>query len=366
MKATLILVFGFLCMAAAAAPAGSAEPCQVHVVLFVPSGVTPPAGYQQRIDDIVTYAEGFFRRELNRWGHQRVAMPFRRSADGRVEVTLMRGKLPTAQYKPVPLRAEVMDVLRRQNKLEGGRQIWWILVYAGDPPARFEGFLGGFGPQIGGWAVCNFDTTPGRIDPAAPLGSDFLQKLMLKGMLHELGHGFQLPHVGPLNRDNAGNTLMGPTHINYRRVVRGGAQGVYLSEAEAAMLSTHPAFRGGADDRGQLPKVEVQDLKCAVNPRNNTIVVSGRVRASERAVYALVADESDARPGEYWTKTYAGKVSPDGAFEVVVSEPSPSNGTLTTWFAFENGAQTGNGKLRGRESGVPRAYSYSARQWTFN
>jgi hypothetical protein len=365
MRATLIFGCMLLLIVFAGAPVDSASPCQVHVILFVPSDVTPPTGHQNRIDQIVGYSESFFRREFKRWGHDRIAMPFRRSADGRVEVTAIRGKERTSHYKPVTLRAEVMDAMRLRNKLEGGRQVWWIMVYAGEPPARFPGFLGGFGPQIGGWAVCNFDTTPGRIDPAEPLGSDFLEKLMLKGMLHELGHGFQLPHVGPLKRDKAGNTLMGPTHVNYRRAAPAGEQRVYLSEAEAAMLSTHPAFRGLPDQRGQLPKVEVQNLNYAVNPRNNTIVVSGRVRAPQRAVYALVADEADARPGEYWTKTYVGKVGLDGAFEVIVSEPSESNGTLKTWFAFETGAQTGDGKLRGRESGIPRKYAYSQRQWTF-
>jgi hypothetical protein len=82
-------------------------------------------------------------------------------------------------------------------------------------------------------------------------------------------------------------------------------------------------------------------------------------------VYALVADESDARPGEYWTKTYVAKVAPDGAFSVTISEPSESNGTLKTWFAFENGAQTADGKSRGRESGIARPYTYARQQWRF-
>jgi len=278
---------------------------------------------------------------------------------------MMRGKERASQYKPVTVRAEVMDANRRQNKLKGGRQVWWIMVFAGEPPAKFAGYLGGFGTEIGGWSVCNFDTTPGRIDPAAPLGSDFLEKLTLKGMLHELGHGFQLPHIGPLKRDDAGNTLMGPTHHNFRRVIPTGEERVYLSEAEVALLSTHPAFRGVPDLPGKLPKIEVQNMKYTTNRRNNSIVISGRLSAPQRAVYALVADESDARPGEYWTKTYVGKVAPDGGFEVVISEPSGSNGMLKTWFAFDNGAQTGDGKLRSRESGIPKAYTSSRRQWTF-
>lgn len=365
MRQTLIVACAFLFSASIDALADDAAPCQVHVILFVPADVKPPTDYQQRMDQIVDYAESFFQREFKRWGNERIVMPFRRSADGHVEVTMMRGKEKASQYKPVTVRAEVMDANRRQNKLDGGRQVWWMMVYAGDPPAKFAGYLGGFGPEIGGWSVCNFDTTPGRIDPTQPLGCDFLEKLTLKGMLHELGHGFQLPHIGPLKRDDAGNTLMGPTHYNYRRVIPTGEQRVYLSEAEAALLSLHPAFRGAPDNRGQLPKVVVQDMKYLVNRRNNTIVVSGRLRAPQRAVYALVADESDARPGEYWTKTYVGKVAPDGAFEVIVSEPAESNGTLKTWFAFENGAQTGDGKSRGREGGIPKAYAYRQRQWMF-
>jgi hypothetical protein len=368
MRATLIFSWLLLIAASTDAPAdGAASPCQVHVILFVPADVKPPAGYQSRIDQMADYTESFLKREFKRWGHEKLVMPFRRSVDGHVPVSLIRGKEKASTYKPVAVRAEVMDALRGQNRIDANAlQIWWILVYAGEPPARFAGFLGGFGPQIGGWAVCNFDTTPGRIDPAAPLGSDFLERIMLKGMIHELGHGFGLPHIGPLNRDDACNTLMGPTHANYRRVIKRDEPRVYLSEAEAAMLSTHPAFRGAADDRGELPRPDVRDLKYTVNPLSRTITVSGRVRAGRRAVYALVADESDARPGEYWTKTYAAKVNGDGTFEVTVSEPSESNGTLKTWFAFEGSALTGDGKGRGRESGIARAYTYARpQQWTF-
>jgi hypothetical protein len=339
--------------------------CQVHVILFVPADVTPPVGYHQRVDQIVDYAETFFTRELKRWGHEKPVMPFRRAAGGGVDVMVLRGKQKTAEYKPVAIRAEVMDTLRAARKLDGPRQIWWIMVYAGDPPAKFAGFLGGFGPQIGGWAVCNFSTAPGRIDPKAELGSDFLERLMLKGMIHELGHGFGLPHIGPLQADGEGNTLMGPTHANFRRVVPKSPERVYLSEAEAALLATHPAFRGVADEPGPLPKVEVQNLKYTPDPARKRIAVTGRVRAGERAVYALVADESDARPGEYWTKTYAAKVAADGTFEVIVSEPAPANGILKTWFAFESGAQTGDGKFRSREGGIPQAYTHSGGKWTF-
>ena len=336
------------------------------MILFVPRDVTPPTRYQPRVDQIVAYAEAFFERELKRWGHENVVMPFRRTADGSVEVATFRGKQNTNQYKPVTIRAEVMDALRGAGRIGDQQQIWWILVYAGDPPKRFDGFLGGFGEEIGGWAVANFDTSPGRIDPKDPLGSDPLEKMALKGMLHELGHGFRLPHVGPLNADRAGNTLMGPTHYNFRRVAGPGEERVYLSEAEAAMFATHPAFRGLPDERSPLPKVQAADLQYAVAAGKQALTVSGSVKSDRRALYALVADESDARPGEYWTKTYVGKVAPDGTFEVTVSEPAASNGVLKTWFLFEEGAHTGDGKARSRASAIAKPYVYRQRQWSFD
>jgi hypothetical protein len=238
-------------------------------------------------------------------------------------------------------------------------------VWAGEPPARFEGFLGGVGEDIGGWATTNLDTSPGRIDPKAPLGGEFAAKLMLKGMLHELGHGLGLPHIGPRDGDDAGNTLMGPTHINFRRVRGAGEQRVYLSEAAAAILSRHPAFRGVPDTRGALPKLEVADMRFSANTRRDELLVRGRVVSPERAVYAMVADESESRPGEYWTKTYVGEVEEDGSFVVKVTEPAQASGALRIWFVFEDGDHTGDGKRRSRPSGVEKKYRWDGRTWRF-
>ena len=341
-----------------------ATPAQVHVILFVPSDVQPaPEACRRRIDEIVTYAEHFFRDGLRRWGHEDVVMPFRRGEDEKLEVMTLRGKHPTASYRPVPLRAEVMDALRAQGRIGRQRQVWWIFVYPGEPPARFDGYLGGYGEEIGGWAISNLDTTPGRIDPRAPLGSDFLVKLMLKGTLHELGHGLGLPHVGPMDADDAGNTLMGPTHRNWRRVRGDRDKRVYLSEAEAAMLSLRPVFRGAPDPRGALPKAALGDVSLRAGEGGEGFVVRGRLESPSRAVYALVADESDDRPGGYWSKTYVGRVEQGGTFTVRITEPAPADGTLRIWFVFENGDQTGDGRRRGYDGAVARRYVYEQERW---
>jgi hypothetical protein len=138
----------------------------------------------------------------------------------------------------------------------------------------------------------------------------------------------------------------------------------YLSEAAAAMLSRHPAFHGIPDTRGQLPKVNVAQRYSAKSPQR-TLVVSGRVQSNIKPVYAIVADESEANPGEYWTKHYVGEVSANGNYQVTINELAPKNGTLKTWFVFENGATTGNGRKRGKAGAVSKNYRFVRTGWQF-
>ena len=76
------------------------------------------------MDQTVNYTEAFFKREFKRWGHNDVVMPFRRKANGQVEVTMMRGHNKTSTYKSVGVRAEVMDALRKHKKITSDRQVW--------------------------------------------------------------------------------------------------------------------------------------------------------------------------------------------------------------------------------------------------
>ena len=105
-------------------------------------GVAPPDdgaavdGVTAAEREIAACADAFFFNGLKRWGHRDVVSPFRRGEDGKVTIRQVRGKRKTADYKPVELRAEVMDLLRAEKQSPGPRQVWWIMVYPGDPPAR--------------------------------------------------------------------------------------------------------------------------------------------------------------------------------------------------------------------------------------
>ncbi|MGI9473515.1 MAG: hypothetical protein ACR2NZ_18380 [Rubripirellula sp.] len=352
----LILALGFVGYA-------DADTCQVRVVLYVPSDVDVP-DYQHRLDQTIAYADAFFREGIKRWGHDEPVSPFRIDR-GHAEVLLVQGERPSSKCTDPSIRKEAIASARRQLSVSDDRQIWWVFVYRGDPPTRFANYRGGFEPAIGGWSVCNFDTRPGDIQIDDPLGNAFLSELTLKGMIHELGHAFQLPHIGPRTKDRAGNTLMGPTHANYRRIVPRRESRVYLSEAAAAMIVNHPAFRGTPDDRGALPKIRVSNQQYKYDRARATFMVSGRIEADKEPSFAIVADESKARPGEYWTKHYVSPVDAEGRYHVLIDELPNSGGTLKTWFVFANGASTGNGRLRGKAGAIVKDYQREGRVFRF-
>ena len=80
-----LLTLACLCFSSATIEvrADDKSPCQVYVILFVPADVDPPNDYQARVDQIVDYSEAFFQREFRRWEHEKIVMPFRRSAGSR-------------------------------------------------------------------------------------------------------------------------------------------------------------------------------------------------------------------------------------------------------------------------------------------
>ncbi|MCA9078967.1 MAG: hypothetical protein KDA58_00350 [Planctomycetaceae bacterium] len=352
-----------ICFVQLLAASGLAEICKVRVILFVPADLEAPVGHQERLDQTVKYTEQFFLDGLKRWGHEGHVSPFVFDEQGHAVFTIVRGEQNAAAYEKPSLRVEAIAAARTQLALDDSRQIWWVFVYKGDPPQRFADYRGGFDPATGGWSVCNFGTHPGKIDLAEPLGSPFLVELTLKGMIHELGHAFQLPHIGPRDADKSGNTLMGPTHFNYRRVTGQQPREAYLSEAAAAMICRHPAFRGIEDGRGGLPKPNAADPKVTIDSQNKSIRVRGQVAADPRPAFAVVANHSDLQPGEYWTKHFVAPINAQGDYEVTINELAPGAGELSVWYVFDNGAMTGNGRLRGPAGAIKRKYGYANRQW---
>ena len=344
LQAVILVLSGHLFVLA---PFAHAEPNDrfARVVLFIPDDVKAPENFESRLASLAERAERFLAKWTKHWKYPvERSKIFARDAKGAIEVTLVKGKLTSANGRAAlpEIRRKAIEGATRKLSLKPDEEVvWWVLY---DYPG-VKGFQGG-ARKFGGVAINAYPPGTDPIDEKVELASPALAKMAIKGTIHELGHALGLPHIGPRPEVKLGNSLMGPVNRSYWRKTGSDDARVYLSEAAAAALWKHPIFRKEATASPAMPKeVRVTALKTTAGPEGKKITVSGTLKASVPAHTALALDSARSRYGDYWTRSYAGRVDrKTGKFEVVISEPF-ERGTIYLVFCLSDGINTSDGKL---------------------
>tara|TARA_R110002096_G_scaffold155936_4_gene320346 strand:+ start:169 stop:1248 length:1080 start_codon:yes stop_codon:yes gene_type:complete len=328
-----------------------------RVVLFAEEGSTIPENYQDRLGSLAIRTEGFIDQWMNHWERpiDRKEI-FARNDDGSVQVTLLTGKLlnangraalPDIQSKATKGASEQLDLAPDK------KTVWWIFYhYPG-----VKGFQGG-ARGFGGVAINAYPDGEGIIDPGWDLASPPMVENSLKGTIHEFGHALGLPHIGPRPALKLGNSLMGPINKSYWSKAGTDDERVYLNEVSAAMLWKHPLFSNENTNRVPTPRdLEVTDFKGTKSEDGNSIELSGRIM-NPKGIHSVIAVDSErGQFGDYWARSYVGKVDPEtGIFKAVITEPF-QKGTAYIAFSFEDGFNTGDGKMP-FQRGSSISYSY--------
>ena len=334
----------------------------VRLVLFTPSDVPVPKGVRERMTQMADTTDAFFFREMHRWGYPpAVKSIFRRQQDGLVEVFNVRGELPVAsgKYAKPDYSHYVIDRAVREYGAPPKGVVWWIWVYLGDRPARFNDFAAMGNPPQGGWAMVNYETIPGDYRPDLGPFEGFNGQVFLKGCIHELGHAFGLPHVGPQLALNLGNTLMGPTNMVYGSRNLPLPEKAYLAESSAAILWRHPIFTGSAADKMKMPAVQLSEYTPVFHPDGDFVTISARLQSDQRAHTAILIDDRGGKD-EYWFPSYAGRIAPDGTFRFKIDKPARIAGRYRIMFCFDNGLVTGDGVdvMFSEQGDIRKSYSF--------
>lgn len=337
-------------------------PPTLRVILFTPADIEPPGGVERRLTLVADASEQFLARGMARWGYEpAVAKPFRRKDDGSLEVLFLKGDAPksSGRYDKPTFAREVIDAATARDEIPGRGHVWWIFVYLGDRPTRFNEYRGSGNSADGGWAMVNYDSISGTIRPDAALAAGFNADFTLKGCLHELGHGFGLPHIGPSPGKKLGNSLMGPNMEPYYARHPGKKDGrVYLTPLAAAMLWKHPVFSGSGADRAAMPKVELAEYRPRFDRKARKVEIAGRVVADRPLHSVVILDDGEKQQGSYWSRGYAARVADDGTFQVAIEEPFSSGGLYRIFCCFDNGIVTGDGKKHGDQSAIVKPYRF--------
>ena len=327
---------------------------EVQIVFLTPGDVEPPEGVTRRLTQVADCAEALFVKWMKAWEYppQRERI-FQRKADGSVKVWFVKAEETLASGE-FPLEG---GNLARKGKLLAMEEyglaqdldVWWVWVYVGDPPMKYATYLGSGNAATGGLCVVNYVNLPGEIVPQMNLAGDAVEKLMVKGCIHEFGHALGLPHSGPLEKDDLGMPLMGATVRNYRARMKNNEERVCLTQDSAAILWKHPLFSGTPERRYAMPNIRWHDISVR-NDRSRRIArLVGRVTSSVPVHSVIVYDTVPEVQANYFQKAYVARVEKDGAFEVVITEPvtMPVSGSFKLVACCGNGTMTGDGESRG-------------------
>lgn len=327
-------------------------PRSVKIILFVPADLAVPQGARHRITQIANAADTFFFTGMSRHGYPPgVPTLFERDDKGQIALLQVRGKDTAASgkyFRPDCLN-NIINKAGAQYHLSKASHVWWVFMYLGDRPSRFENWMGLGTPRDGGAAIINYDTVPGEIRPDLQLTEGFNFEYKLKSTIHELAHAFGLPHMGPDPTLNLGNSLMGPNPPGYAMRHGPKAGHVYLAAAEAAMLWRHPLFTGKAMARFEPWEAKLTGCKASFDPKADTVTVTGKLITPQPAhSVVLIDDRGDTNPdAEYWSRSYAARIAPDGSFQIKINDPAKADGHYRILFCFENGIVSGDGRKIG-------------------
>lgn len=216
---------------------------QLNVVYFLGSDREPIAGYQERLRELLLFGQEFYGMEMQRNGYGFRSFGLNQSAPDKVNILVYRAKNPASAYPysnggGSRAAAEVNEWL----DAEAGRRKsqHTLIIFPTFYDEQYNDMNPGGVPFYGlGRTCCALDYA---LFDIKYLGKDTKEgRLMTKwygGLLHELGHGLNLPHnhESASEAETLGTALMGAGNHTF------GQTSTFLTEASCAILDVCEVF----------------------------------------------------------------------------------------------------------------------------
>lgn len=334
---------------------------KLHIVYWTPMDREPAPLYRERLSKILTDIQIFYAREMDRIGFGPRSLRFDRAAvDGLVNIHLVRGKNPYADYGGksgndirgeciVPLREAGVDAAKETVVIFCNMSNWDAekRVISQNSPY----YAGGSIQNGTAWQVdspmLNLDAltdTGGQVQDGqyGRISIGRYNSIFIGGIAHEVGHSLSLPHCRARGDESAafGTALMGSGNRTYGEDRRSEGRGTFLTLGEAFRLAGHPMFSGSVKGIAERPSVKPTDIQ--IEPSGKGFTFSGSVIA-EPPVYGVVAYMDPEGGGDYDSTTVTAVPDAEGRFSLECQALKAGKaGELRIVYLQANGVPSGN------------------------
>ncbi|MCC9607229.1 NPCBM/NEW2 domain-containing protein [Blastopirellula sp. JC732] len=271
---------------------------KLHVVYWTPNDREPAPLYRERLSAILLDIQNFYATEMKRLGFGERTIQFDLKEDGLVNIHVVTGEGPYAQYDTPDgrrIRQECVPPLREAGINPDEETIVIFCNMSNWNPEertiRQNSPYYASGTPTGGnaWQVdspiLDLQSLSNKGDNVrdGQYGNISIGKynsIFIGGVCHELGHALGLPHCQqrPDEQQMFGTALMGSGNRSYGDNLRGEGRGTFLTLANGLKLASHPQFSGSIKGLSAKSDAKVDIVK--VEEVDGAVQLTGRVTAN--------------------------------------------------------------------------------------
>lgn len=326
----------------------------LNVIYFVPSDGDTVANFRNRLNGILRHGQTFYAKWMNYWGFGDRTFGVSNDALGRVKITVVNGALTKASY---PYEGGGNTVIAELNTYfaahPADKESEHTLVIMPASSYDASGEPGGvpfYG--LGRWCFAldyaQMDTS--YLGAGGTLGDRATK--WIGGLMHELGHGLNLPHNrGKVSEEadaTKGTALMGSGNYTY------GKTPTFITKASAAQLNNCQVFRSStATGIYGGGSVTISNLQADYVSGNITLGV--KFSATQTVNNVIVYQDRDDG-ADYDAVAWVATPSGDSIYlSMPISELQNTTGTykLRIRFLFSNGSVSEKSYAYSFSSNVP-------------
>ncbi len=247
----------------------------LNVVYFVPNDVAVPADYHRRLSEILLNAEAFFGNEMQRNGYGYKTFGLLKDvAKKRIKLIEIKGKQGKAAYPynggSGAVQSEIA-LFKASNPSAFTSDHNLIIIPAYDYDTNGE--PGGppfYGVGKSCFALDYADQDIKYLGAAGTLGTRATK--WIGGMIHELGHGLNLPH----NRQKALSELPLGMSLMWAGNGTWGKSPTFLTKADCAVLNANQVFNNDNKTYYTSVTASVLRIQALYDAGKASIVVKGK------------------------------------------------------------------------------------------